>query len=80
MYTISVTPAPGANPTVDFQVADLPVGLTATFDPTNSVTGSGSRTLSVYAPGGITGNYTLTIIGTNSQQTSHSVTVGLKLH
>ena len=79
-YTISVTPASGANPTVGFQVTGLPGGgTTAGFNPT-SVTGSGSTTLSVLVPSGVTGNYTLTVIGTNGQGTSHTVSVGLKLH
>jgi hypothetical protein len=79
-YTISVTPAGGSNPTVGFMVTGLPGGgTTAGFSP-SSVTGSGSTTLSVLVPSGMTGNYTLTIQGTNTQGTSHSVSVGLKLH
>jgi len=80
IYTISVTPASGANPTVGFQVTGLPGGgTTAGFNPT-SVTGSGSTILSVQVPSGVTGNYTLTITGTNTTGTSHTVSVGLKLH
>ena len=79
-YTVSVTPASGANPTVGFTVTGLPGGgTTAGFNPT-SVTGSGSTTLSVVVPSGVTGTYTLTITGNNSQGTSHTVSVALKLH
>jgi uncharacterized membrane protein len=78
-YTISVTPASGANPTVGFHVTGLPNGASASFAPP-STTGSGSTTLSVIVPSGVTGNSTLTITGTNTEGTSHAVSVGLKLH
>jgi kumamolisin len=78
-YTISVTPASGANPTVAFQVTGLPSGSSATFNP-SSVTGSGSTNLAVVVPSSASGNYTLTITGTNGMGTSHSVSVGLKAH
>ena len=78
-YTISVTPASGSNPTVGFQVTGAPSGATATFNP-SSVTGAGSTTLLVSVPAGVTGNYTLTITGSNTQGTSHTVSVGLKAH
>ena len=79
IYTISVTPASGANPTVIFQLSGAPGGSSAAFSPP-SVTGSGSTTLSVLVPSGASGSYTLTITGTNTTGTSHTVSVGLKAH
>jgi hypothetical protein len=78
-YSISVTPASGANPTVGFLVTGAPSGSTATFSP-SSITGSGSTTLMVNVPSSASGNYTLTITGTNTLGTAHTVSVGLKLH
>lgn len=79
LYTITVTPANGANPTVGFQVTGAPSGSTPTFTP-STVTGSGSTTLTLTVPSSASGNYTLAITGTNTQGTSHTVSVGLKLH
>jgi uncharacterized membrane protein len=79
-YTINVTPASGANPTVSFVVTGLPGGgTTASFDQ-NPVIGAGSTNLTVVVPSGVTGNYTLTITGDNGQGIQQSVSVGLKLH
>jgi kumamolisin len=78
-YTISVSPASGANPTVTFELSGVP-GTWARSFSTNPLTGSGSTTLMVTVPSSASGNYTLAITGTNTQGTSHTVSVGLKLH
>lgn len=75
IYTVTVSPTNGFNGTVDFSVAGLPAGASASFSPP-SVTGSGSSTLTVTTSGVTPGTYTLTITGT-SGTLIHSTTVTL---
>jgi hypothetical protein len=74
--TASVTPVNGFTGTVNFGVAGLPSGATATFTPT-SVNGSGSSTLSVTTSSTTPpGSYPLTVSGTSGIIT-HTTTVTL---
>jgi len=75
-YTATVAGGSGFTGAVAFAVAGLPAGATASFSP-DSVTGSGSTTLSVTTSGTTpAGTYTLAIIGT-SGPVSHTVNVTL---
>src|SRR5207244_496401 len=75
-YSATVTGASGFTGAVNFSVAGLPSGATASFSPA-SVTGSGSTTLSVTTSGTTPGGtYTLAITGT-SGPVSHTVNVTL---
>ena len=75
-YSVTVTPSGGFTGTVTFSASGLPVGATASFNPT-SVTTSGSSTMSVATVSTTpTGTFTLTITGT-SGTLSHTTTVTL---
>lgn len=64
-YTINVQTNSGFSGSVAFGISGLPANATASFNPT-SVNGAGSSTLSVMtASNTASGNYTLTINGTN---------------
>ena len=78
-YGITVTASGGFSGAVGFSVAGLPSGASASFSP-NSVTGSGSSTMSVTTSSSTPqGTYTLTITGTSGNLT-HSVTVSLQVN
>jgi len=75
-YTATVTAGAGFTGTVTFNLAGLPAGATASFNPT-SINPSGSTTLSVATAGSTpAGSYPLTITGTSGPVT-HSVNVTL---
>jgi uncharacterized membrane protein len=64
-YTVNVTASGGFNGTVNFSVAGLPTGATATFNPT-SVSTSGASTMTVLVDSSTAvGSYPLTISGTS---------------
>jgi hypothetical protein len=64
-YTVNVTSSGGFNGTVNFSVAGLPTGATATFNPT-SVSTSGASTMTVSVDSSTAaGSYPLTISGTS---------------
>ncbi|WP_260705928.1 SMP-30/gluconolactonase/LRE family protein [Edaphobacter flagellatus] len=75
-YTTSISALSGFTGTVNLGVSGLPVGATASFNPT-SVAGSGNSMLTISTATTIpAGTYTLTITGT-SGALSHSTTVTL---
>jgi polygalacturonase len=75
-YTVTISPISGFTGTVNLSVSGLPIGTTASFNPT-SVAGSGNSTLSVSTSSTTpTGTYTMTITGTSGSLT-HSTTVTL---
>ena len=76
-YSVTVTPSGGFNQQVDFSMTSSPGGPQATFSP-QSVTGSGTTTMTVTPPSG-KASYTLTIIGSVAGVPTHSITVGLKV-
>jgi autotransporter-associated beta strand protein len=64
-YTITVATNGGYSGSVSFGIAGLPANVTASYNPT-SLNGAGSSTLTVNtASNTSSGNYTLTIYGTN---------------
>ncbi len=75
-YTVTIDPLRGFSSTVQFNVAGLPSGTTASFSPA-SIVGAGSSTLTVTAGSGTAaGTYPLTITGT-SGSLSHTAGVTL---
>jgi len=75
-YTVTITSSGGFSGVVSLGVTGLPSGANGTFNP-NSVTTSGSSTMSVTTAGTTpAGTYTLTVTGT-SGSLSHSTTVTL---
>jgi len=75
-YTATVSPVNSFSGTVALTVSGAPAGVTATLTP-NSLSGSGSSTLSVTTSSStIVGSYTLTITGTSGSLT-HSANVTL---
>jgi len=75
VYTATVTPVGGFSGTVQLTVSGLPVGSSASFNP--SSLSSGNSTLTVLVPASVQrGTYTLTITGA-SGALRHTVTVTL---
>lgn len=78
-YTVSVSALNGFTDTVNFSVSGLPSGASASFVP-ESVTGSGSSTLTVATSASTpAGSYTLTITG-GTATLNHSVSVTLSVN
>jgi Alginate lyase len=68
-FTINVVPGSDPAPSVSFDVAGLPSGVTSSFSPT-TVTGAGATTLTLFASGGATlGIYPITVTGTGATST-----------
>jgi hypothetical protein len=75
-FTINVGDPASMSNTVTLSVAGLPAGASASLS-TNSVTGAGSATLTVFASKSIApGNYALSLVGTSSGL-AHTSPVGL---
>ena len=75
--TVSVTPTNGFNSTVSYSASGLPSGVTATFNPTSSLTGS-TVTLAASATAA-TGTSTVTITGTGPTM-SHTSALSLTVN
>jgi hypothetical protein len=68
-FTINVVPGSDPAPSVSFDVAGLPAGVTSSFSPA-TVTGAGATTLTLFAGGGTTpGVYPITVTGTGATST-----------
>jgi len=68
-FTINVVPGSDPTPSVSFDVAGLPPGVTSSFSPA-TVTGAGATTLTLFAGGGTTpGVYPITVTGTGATST-----------
>ncbi|HLK21926.1 MAG TPA: hypothetical protein VKT81_23420 [Bryobacteraceae bacterium] len=77
-YTISITPAHGFAAKVTFQVSGLPSGVTDILSP-NSVTGSGSSTLTIKTPSNAPAeSFSFTVKGT-SGSLKHSASGSLSI-
>jgi PKD repeat protein len=77
VYTATVTGGPGFTGVVGLTVTGQPTGATVSYNPTSTVTGSGSIGLTVTPSSTTTaGSYTLTISGTSGTVT-HTATVTL---
>ena len=78
-FSVSVGAQGGFARSVALSASGAPAGTTVTFNP-RSVTGSGTATMTVAVPSGVTVNsFTLTVRGTNASQTqSTAVVVNVK--